>query len=163
MELFLFINFAIFAVFGALGLVLFKAPIHSALSMIVTLMAVAGLYSLLLAKTLFLIQIVVYGGAIMVLSVFVLMFFNTNESGFVKFSPKMAFVSFPVIGIFVILVMEVSALPNDFPLANAQFGEMKSLGEYLFKNYVLSFEAVSLLLTAALIGIVAINKGGKNG
>lgn len=163
MELFLFVNFAIFAVFGALGLVFFKAPIHSVLSLIVTLIAVAGLYSLLLAKTLFLIQIVVYGGAIMVLSVFVLMFFNSRESGFIKFSPKTLFLSLPVIGIFVILIEEITKFSSDFPVADAKFGEMQSLGLYLFNNYVLSFEAISLLLTAALIGIVAINRGNKNG
>ena len=46
MENFLFINFSFLAILGALGLISFKAPIHGALSMIVSLVAIAGLYLL---------------------------------------------------------------------------------------------------------------------
>ncbi|RUT48904.1 NADH-quinone oxidoreductase subunit J family protein [Campylobacter fetus] len=163
MELFLFINFSLFAILGSLGLILFKAPIHGALSLIVTLVSIAGLYLLLFAKTLFLIQIVVYAGAIMVLSVFVMMFFNIkSDTLFVKLKSKSFFVIIPPAVIFAILLDGIWKLPSDFGIAPLDFGEIKPLGFYLFTNWGLSFEAISLLLTAALIGVVAILKGKNN-
>lgn len=160
MEIFLFINFSLFALLGALGLLFFRVPIHSALSLLLTLISIAGLYLLLDAKTLFMIQIVVYAGAIMVLSVFVMMFFNI--------SPDLLLVRFPnrwpicLLGAFIIfgfLFAGIWDLGLEFASSPEGFGEIKPLGIYLFKHWGLSFEAVSLLLTAALIGVVVSSKG----
>lgn len=160
MELFLFINFSFFAILGALGLVFFKLPLHSALSFIVSLVAVAGLYLLLFAKTLFLIQIVVYAGAIMVLSVFVVMFFNVKEDRlFAKLSLKSLVWLVPVFMMFWFILSQIWLLPSDFPSPPQNFGELKELGVYLFSNLAISFEAISVLLTTALIGVVAVLKG----
>lgn len=160
MELFLFINFSFFAILGALGLVFFKLPLHSALSFIVSLVAVAGLYLLLFAKTLFLIQIVVYAGAIMVLSVFVVMFFNVKEDRlFAKFGLKSLVWLVSVFVMFGFVLSQIWLLPGDFPIVSQNFGEMRELGIYLFSNLAISFEAISVLLTTALIGVVAVLKG----
>ncbi|MFW5625446.1 MAG: NADH-quinone oxidoreductase subunit J, partial [Campylobacter hyointestinalis] len=129
-------------------------PIHSALSLIVTLVCIAGLYLLLNAKTLFLIQIVVYAGAIMVLSIFVVMFFNIQSDFLIKrFSKKSLLLATPIIILFVIFASLVLGV------ANEGFGDIKPLGFYLFSNWALSFEAISILLTAALIAVVTILKG----
>ena len=70
------------AVIGAVSLILQKHPIHSALSLIVVMVALAGLYLLLGAEFVAAVQIIVYGGAIMVLFVFVIMLLNAGaESG----------------------------------------------------------------------------------
>src|SRR5882724_7551547 len=61
------------AVIGALSLILQKHPIHSALSLIVVMVALAGLCLLLGGEFVAAVQIIVYGGAIMVLFVFVIM------------------------------------------------------------------------------------------
>ncbi|ANV97931.1 NADH-quinone oxidoreductase [Helicobacter enhydrae] len=160
MELFLFINFASLAILGALGLVLFQAPIYGALSLIVTMVSIAGLYLLLFAKTLFLIQIVVYAGAIMVLSVFVMMFFNiTTHRLCVEFKKSALLPLVLCAGFFYLLIDALWKLPNDFEVAPFDFGEIESLGIYLFNHWSLSFEAISLLLTIALIGVIAILKG----
>ncbi|CUU79730.1 NADH-quinone oxidoreductase subunit J family protein [Campylobacter hyointestinalis] len=160
MELFLFINFSLLAILGSLGLLFFKAPIHSALSLIVTLVCIAGLYLLLNAKTLFLIQIVVYAGAIMVLSIFVVMFFNIQSDFLIKrFSKKSLLLATPIIILFVIFASLVLGLNPELGVANEGFGEIKPLGFYLFSNWALSFEAISILLTAALIAVVTILKG----
>lgn len=165
MEIYLLINFAVLALLGGLGLVLFKAPLHSALSFIVCLVAVAGLYLLLNAKTLFLVQIVVYAGAIMVLSVFIMMFFNIQTKyRFYRF----CFADFlALIPAFIIVFLVGSLLLNQTHLSFSDsipngFGEMKELGLFLYSKWGLAFEAVSVLLTAALVGIVAILKGRAN-
>src|SRR5216684_1921085 len=66
------------AVIGAVSLILQEHPIHSALSLIVVMVALAGLYLLLGAEFVAAVQIIVYGGAIMVLFVFVIMLLNAG-------------------------------------------------------------------------------------
>src|SRR2546428_7285772 len=66
------------AVIGAVSLLLQKHAIHSALSLIVVMIALAGLYLLLGAEFVAAVQIIVYGGAIMVLFVFVIMLLNAG-------------------------------------------------------------------------------------
>src|SRR2546430_6115743 len=73
-----FFVLAALAVIGAVSLILQKHPIHSALSLIVVMIALAGLYLLLGAEFVAAVQIIVYGGAIMVLFVFVIMLLNAG-------------------------------------------------------------------------------------
>src|ERR1700704_2270939 len=73
-----FFTLAALAVIGALSLILQKQPIHSALSLIVVMVALAGLYLLLGAEFVAAVQIIVYGGAIMVLFIFVIMLLNAG-------------------------------------------------------------------------------------
>jgi NADH-quinone oxidoreductase subunit J len=74
------------AIIGALSLILQKHPIHSALSLIVVMVALAGLYLLMGAEFVAAVQIIVYGGAIMVLFVFVIMLLNAGEEEHTDFS-----------------------------------------------------------------------------
>src|SRR5437773_3056145 len=73
-----FFGLAALAVIGAVSLILQKHPIHSALSLIVVMVALAGLYLLMGAEFVAAVQIIVYGGAIMVLFVFVIMLLNAG-------------------------------------------------------------------------------------
>src|SRR5258707_8981853 len=77
--LIIFFVLAAMAVVGALSLILQRHPIHSALSLIVVMVALAGLYLLQGAEFIAAVQIIVYGGAIMVLFVFVIMLLNAGE------------------------------------------------------------------------------------
>ena len=74
-----FFVLAALAVAGALSLILQRHPIHSALSLIVVMVSLAGLYLLLGAEFVAAVQIIVYGGAIMVLFVFVIMLLNAGD------------------------------------------------------------------------------------
>src|SRR2546430_1390702 len=76
--LIVFFVLAALAVIGAISLILQKHPIHSALSLIVVMVALAGLYLLMGAEFVAAVQIIVYGGAIMVLFVFVIMLLNAG-------------------------------------------------------------------------------------
>src|SRR6201993_4978206 len=73
-----FFVLAMLAVLGAISLIMQKHPIHSALSLIVVMVALAGLYLLMGAEFVAAVQIIVYGGAIMVLFVFVIMLLNAG-------------------------------------------------------------------------------------
>src|ERR1700683_5338369 len=76
--LIVFFALAAIAILGAISLILQRHPIHSALSLIVVMVALAGLYLLMGAEFVAAVQIIVYGGAIMVLFVFVIMLLNAG-------------------------------------------------------------------------------------
>lgn len=75
----LFILLSLMAVAGALGMVSFRQPVNSALSFIVTILALAGLFALLSASFIFMVQIIVYAGAVITLLLFIIMFLNIQE------------------------------------------------------------------------------------
>src|SRR6266849_7765646 len=74
--LIIFFVLAAMCVIGAISLILQRHPIHSALSLIVVMIALAGLYLLMGAEFVAAVQLIVYGGALMVLFVFVIMLLN---------------------------------------------------------------------------------------
>jgi NADH-quinone oxidoreductase subunit J len=78
----IFFVLAAIAVAGAVSLIVQRHPIHSALSLIVVMVALAGLYLLMGAEFVAAVQIIVYGGAIMVLFIFVIMLLNAGKEEF---------------------------------------------------------------------------------
>src|SRR5467141_5448535 len=91
-----FFVLAALAVIGAVSLILQKHPIHSALSLIVVMIALAGLYLLLGAEFVAAVQIIVYGGAIMVLFVFVIMLLNAGAEERTNLSRMARLVGLPL-------------------------------------------------------------------
>ena len=88
----LFLGFAVLAVLGAVGLVLFRHPMNGAMSFVVTLISLAGLYALLSAKLIFALQLIVYAGAIMSLIVFIIMFLNIQPDDLPKEETKLFYI-----------------------------------------------------------------------
>ncbi len=161
----LFTMFTVFAVLGAAGLVLFRHPMNGAMSLVVTLISLAGLYALLSAKLIFAIQLIVYAGAIMSLIIFIIMFLNIQEEdlppeeGLAKNIAIGALCVAPI-GMFLMKVVHrISASEGVTP--DQQFGGVKEVGQVLFTNWLLPFELVSILLLVALVGAVAL--AGKRG
>src|ERR1700741_3213690 len=108
-SLFVFFVLAALAVIGAVSLIVQRHPIHSALSLIVVMIALAGLYLLLGAEFVAAVQIIVYGGAIMVLFVFVIMLLNAEPEERSNFSRMGRFVGQPMAAIlFVVLAYRVA-------------------------------------------------------
>lgn len=157
---YLFFGFALLAILGALGLILFKHPMNGAMSFVVTLISLAGLYALLSAKLIFAIQLIVYAGAIMSLILFIIMFLNIQEKD-LPLDPNRWFylaggvvVVAPIAG----LLMKIS---NSLPAGEATvieegFGGVKEVGQLLFRDWLLPFEIVSILLLVALVGAVVL-------
>lgn len=143
-----------------------KNPLSAAICLIVTLASVAGLYILLNATFVALLQILVYAGAIMMLIIFVIMTVNLREEELalerpVIFGSIVALIS--VIVSFKKLKIAFGGMNLSFsPDATREMGSIRSLGTILFAKHTLAFEIVSVLLTVALIGIVVFaQKGGK--
>ena len=157
----IFIILALFAIGGGLGMVMFHQPIHSALSLILTIVALSGLFALLSASFLFMVQIIVYAGAIITLFIFIIMFLNVKEANLPKEPYKnitLFLGSIALIPLNVLVLRSFSKLPMmDVPLAN-DFGDIKRLGEELFNHWLLPVELISILLLVALVGAVVFGR-----
>jgi NADH-quinone oxidoreductase subunit J len=152
-----FLVLAAMAVAGAVSLILQRHPIHSALSLIVVMVSLAGLYLLLGAEFIAAVQIIVYGGAIMVLFVFVIMLLNAGEEERTNMSRMARFVGVPL---GVMFLLEVAygiarATSHLTPLA-AQPVSTRDLSMLLFREYVFPFELTSFLILIALLGALVL-------
>jgi NADH-quinone oxidoreductase subunit J len=156
----LFFFFAALAVGAAINVLAQKHVLYSALSLILMLTAVSVLFVLLRADFIAMIQVIVYAGAIMVLFTFVIMLLNIprDEDGADRLR-WLKFLGIPL-GLF-FLFMIVATLWNVEPVRLAQqelVGSPQAIGRSLFTDYLLPFEATSLLILIALVGAVIFAK-----
>jgi len=158
-ELVLFFLLAALAVAGAVSLILQRHPIHSALSLIVVMMALAALYLLLGAEFIAAVQIIVYAGAIMVLFVFVIMLLNAGEEERTNLSRMARYVGLPL-GIFFLLQLAywiARAAPSAVAAPPGPAGTRR-LAMMLFQDFVFPFELTSILILIAILGALVLAK-----
>jgi NADH-quinone oxidoreductase subunit J len=154
-----FLVLAAIAVAGAVNLILQRHPIHSALSLIVVMVALAGLYLLLEAEFIAAIQIIVYAGAIMVLFVFVIMLLNAGLEERTHLSRVATYTGVPL-GAFLLVelayrVAGASATMTPQPLED---NATKGLAMLLFRDFVFPFELTSILILIAILGAMVLAK-----
>ncbi len=167
-EQILFFVFGLLALVGAISVISFRHPIYSALALIVTFFAQAGLFVLLGAHFVAAAQVIVYAGAIMVLFLFVIMLLNLGRrdregaptGAKLKGIGIVLGILFAAEGIYIAVnarngTAVASAQPA--PEAVTTYG----IGELLFSKYLLPFEVTSLILLAALIGVIVLVKREK--
>ncbi len=156
---------AIMAVACALGVVLHRNALYAALNLVGVFAATAGLYLLLHAPFLAVLQIIVYAGAIMVLFIFVIMLLSVNyeESGEAQgIATGWRRVMAVLLG--GILLVQLAFLGGTLVLsgapgtAGAELGSAESIGISLYTRYIYPFEVASILLLVAIVGAVAITR-----
>jgi len=155
----LFFFFAAVAVGAAINVLAQKHVLYSALSLILMLTAMSVLFILLRADFLAVIQVIVYAGAIMVLFVFVIMLLNLpqDEDGADRLR-WLKFIGIPL-GLFFLFLVGATVWNVEPGRAQAQLvGSPQAIGQSLFTDYLLPFEATSLLILIALIGAVVFAK-----
>jgi len=128
-----------------------------------TLFSVAGIFLLLEAYFLAVVQVIVYAGAIMVLFLFVIMLLNLQkETKFLSFSnPNILLVSlFSILflGFILTLIAGSAKLLSSGTEYYSELGSVENIGITLFTKYLLPFEITSLLLLVALVGAVILSK-----
>jgi NADH-quinone oxidoreductase subunit J len=150
-----------------------KNPIHSAVWMIVTFVAMAVIYLLLNAQFIAVAQVMVYAGAIMMLILFVIMMVNMDkrsEESTTKarwsIGKRMAGALLTVILLvellFAALFYRMTARVGDYPVDSvAASGNAKTMGALLYGQYLFPFEIASILLLIGIVGAVVIAKRGK--
>ena len=159
LHLVLFIIFGVICVAGAVNLLAQKHPINSALSLIVVMGALAGLYLLLGAEFLAAIQVIVYAGAIMVLFVFTIMLLNAGEEEHTRGSKIALLFGVPgmVVGSVLVAWMLVRSNPSAQNVGiGSLYGPAKSIGHLLFADFLLPFEITSVLILIAIMGAVVL-------
>ena len=160
MALIVFGIVALIAVGSGIGLVVRRNPIHGALFLVVNLASVAVLYLQMRAEFLALAQVIIYAGAIMVLFVFAIMVLipGKEETGpDPKRSQRLL-----AIPLALLLLLEVSLILRSTilmtPGPGRPQGSIEAVGRLLFTDYLLPFEIASVLLLAAIVGVLVLAK-----
>lgn len=160
MSLLVFAVLALLAVGSAAGMLLRKNPIHGALFLAVNLGSIAALFLTMRAEFLAAVQIIIYAGAIAVLFVFAIMVLipGKEETGPDPLR-RQRWLAVPVAAVFLILVALVlrSAMLAGAPRPPLP-GGTEAVGRVLFTDYLLPFEVTSVLLLAAIVGVMALTK-----
>ncbi|MEY5133164.1 MAG: hypothetical protein RLZZ198_1168 [Bacteroidota bacterium] len=154
------------AVASAMMVVLSKHPVRSVLYLVVTFFFISGLYIMMNAQFLAIVNIIVYAGAIMVLFLFVLMLLNLNKDAEPK-TPTIIWIISTVAGgiLFLVLVAALKDIvlvsqKDDFaPISN--IGLVENLGNTLFTKFVVPFEISSILFISAMVGAILLAKRDK--
>jgi NADH-quinone oxidoreductase subunit J len=155
------VAFLLLAVSGGLAgllVVTSRNVVHAALWLVVALASVAGMYLLLAAPFVAFVQVIIYVGAIVVLLLFGIMLTRAPVGRRVlDNSPRARVGAFVVgAGVFVMLTVFLAGAFADERISIQAATATAALGTSLFRNYVLPFEAVSVLLLAALVGAIVL-------
>ena len=166
--------FAAMSVAGSVFVITRRNLITGVMGMVGTFFALAGLYMLLYAHFLAVIQMLVYAGAIMVLFVFVIMILNkpedepyatTGKAGKAVAGVAMAYLVYRLASVLLSVDSTVTAPQLAAPAATSQgydWGSTAAVGWNLFNEYLFPFEAVSILLLVAVVGSIAIARPLKD-
>lgn len=136
-----------------------RNPVTSAMFLVLTMAALAGLFVTLHAFFIAAVQILVYAGAVMVLFLFVVMLLDIKEEERRRFNAfGIGAGILAVGGIGAILVKTIWFSGVGQGRAAGATGDTVSLGKLLFSNYLLPFEIVSVLLLVAMVGVILLSK-----
>jgi NADH-quinone oxidoreductase subunit J len=166
LQLLLFLVLALVAIASALGMLISRNAIYSALFLVLNFATVAVFFLLLNAPFLAVAQVSVYTGAIMVLFLFVIMLLGAERAGqiqAIQWQRPLA------ITLAVILLLEAGFIllgqRGVIPLVTTQlpqgFGSPTQVGTNLFSTYLLPFEVTSVLLLVSMVGAIVLTKGEK--
>ncbi|MDF1753834.1 MAG: NADH-quinone oxidoreductase subunit J [Verrucomicrobiales bacterium] len=165
--IFFFYLFAALAVIGGLGVVVYKNPVTSAFSLIVSFLGLAALFIQLDAYLVGILQILVYAGAIMVLFIFIIMLLDIDREENKRFSGENIFGG-ALVGIgFLALVTVVllksgvgfeQALPELTELGGKGNSDVHHIGRLLFSKYWFPIQMVGVLLLVATVGVVVLSR-----
>jgi NADH-quinone oxidoreductase subunit J len=161
-----FYLFVLLTLGGGILTITRRSAVHSAISLIVSLLGVAGLYLLQQAEFLFAVQIVLYVGGIMVLFLFVIMLVNLDQAAKERqFNRQwaVALAAIAVVGAEIAYFMyrgqDAFRLGDSGGAALAAAGgNTEALADVLFREYLLPFEIASILLLVAIVGAVVMAK-----
>ena len=160
-EFIVFFTFAAIAVIFALVVILHRNPVVGALSLVASFFALAVMYVLLEAPFLAALQVIIYAGAIMVLFLFVIMLLNLQRREEPATRPIQQFVGYTGSAAFGVALVYYIAKYTALRLPSTPFlSDARLVGVSLFEAYIFPFEAVSILLLAAIVGALLLSGRG---
>jgi len=159
----IFYAYALVATVSALMVIAAPNPVRGTLFLVVTFVAMSGIWLLLQAEFLALILVLVYVGAVMTLFLFVVMMLRVNvvrfKEGFVRILPLAILMVVLMIGLILMVVSPkyfgLSEIPSPAPTA-ANYSNSMDLGMVLYTNYAYPFEIAAVILLAAIVAAISL-------
>jgi len=148
---------------SAAAVVLFRNPVNSAMSLVLSFLALAALYITLDAFFIGIIQVLVYAGAVMVLFLFIIMLLDLKAEARRRLNLAALGGGLAVLGGFILLVVQVvktlpaARLPFP-PLAATAGSDVADVGRALFSNFNLPFQVIGVLLLVSTVGVVILSR-----
>jgi NADH-quinone oxidoreductase subunit J len=153
------------AILAALGMVASKHPVHSAIFLVICFVQIAGVFVMLGAEYLAVIQIIVYTGAVMVLLLFVVMLVDVDDLPEFHTQQPLTRAIGGLLGL--MLLIEVAIAIGTRTITGAQGsatpenvadvgGNTQALGLVLYTQYLLPFELISMVLTVGILGAIVL-------
>ena len=166
-----FYALAAVAIAGAVGVLGFRNPVHAAMSLLLTFLAVAGLFILQHAELIAAVQILVYAGGVMVLFLFVIMLVNVRTLPAQRHYVHRLVPVAAAVGVVIAALIGVgawaafrgpAALPDALvAVEGTAMGNTEAVGWSLYRDYLLPFEVVSVVLLVAMIGAIVMGRKEK--
>ncbi len=155
----LFWIIAIILVGAALLVVGLRNIVHSALALVVVFAMAAGIYLLLNAEFIAIVQILIYAGAVTILILFALMLTRVQDMPAALDGPQKPFAFLAALGVLSILI--TAAVGTTWPGQTEKINAipLRDFGDALFRTWALPFEIASLVLMVALIGAIVLARG----
>jgi NADH-quinone oxidoreductase subunit J len=166
----LFYAFATVLVLSALGVIVSRNPVHSALSLVLCFVTSAAIWLLIEAEFLAVVLVLVYVGAVMVLFLFVVMMLDINteelRSGFTRYAwlgwITAAVVIFEIVGVVTTKGLGLDVTKGAAPLP-ANYSNTTELGTVLYTKYAYPFELAAVLLLVAIVAAIALTMRKRPG
>lgn len=158
-ELIAFIGLALVAIVGGVLLITLTKVVHMVIALVFTFLGIAGIYMLLSAEFVAIVQILIYSGAITIVMLFGIMLTKHQENdapakgGWGNFSLLATIAGFAVAVYLGIYNLDIPVQPTALHEENT-----KQIGIELFSKYVIPFEVMSVLLLVALVGAIVLAK-----
>jgi NADH-quinone oxidoreductase subunit J len=166
----LFYVFATILVASALGVIVARNPVHSALALVMCFVTSAALWLLIEAEFLAIVLVLVYVGAVMVLFLFVVMMLDINieqmRQGFTRFA-WLGWVTAAVLVVEIVGVVAVRGLGVDVTQGMAplppDYSNTQELGSVLYTRFVYPFELAAILLLVAIVAAISLTMRRRPG
>jgi NADH-quinone oxidoreductase subunit J len=139
---------------GGLGVVTSRNVAHAAIFLLLALGAIAGIFVLLLAEFLALVQILIYGGAVVIVLLFALMLTRREEFSQVRDNPQRPLAV--VAAVILMAVISAGLIGSRVETQALERPSIEAIGTELFSQWAISFEVASLVLLVALVGAIII-------
>ena len=146
---------------AGVGVVSSRNVVHAALFLLLTLAGIAGVFVLLYAEFLALVQILIYGGAVTIVILFALMLTKTEEFEHQSDNKRRPFAFAAAMTLFAVMAFAFVVDANRFQSSSVDSIDLETLATALFADWVIPFEIASLVLLIALVGAVLIGRTGK--
>jgi len=166
----LFYSFAAILIAAALGVIVARNPVYSALSLVLAFFTSAALWLLIEAEFLAIVLVLVYVGAVMVLFLFVVMMLDINIQEIKRGFTRYAWLGWLVSTVVIAQMAAVYGLKNFGIDASvtvvrnaADHSNTRELGEVLYTQYVYPFELAALLLLVAIVAAIALTMRRRPG